>query len=407
MTRNRRAIVLIAVLTLVATACNRGATEVTTTTTVPSDTSSSTTSTTAVPVTTTTTTTTIPSGPAIAQEGDENETVEAIQFVLTCTGHGDLTIDGNFGPATRAAVEAAQTALGRAVTGAIDDETFAELSRACATPREFSAADAPIEVVGNAAPGDPEVIDITDLAKSVITASIAPPGLVVTVTTSDGTVVPPAEGDDSTWEIEAGAHRILVEPPLEATTFVLEVDLLEGAELAGEWILGTDRLTFGEVELEIGDDADTVIDHIFDLLGHGVRGNYDEFDTDWYEISDPQPIGLRGIFIEGMAFLFYGPHAGEPDRPETLARIRFEGPSDDAEGNPRPENYVTTAEGITVGDTLADLKSAYGSDVASGSNDEEHYYRYADSRGELCFYFGGTAPTDTSPILEIATECRA
>lgn len=407
MTRIHRPAVLIAVLALAVAACNGDAAPETTTTTAPPDTSSSTTSTTAVPVTTTSTTTTLPSGPAIAQEGDENETVEAIQFILDCAGYGDLTVDGNFGPATRAAVEAAQEALGRAVTGAIDDETFAELSRACATPREFSAEDAPLEVVGNAAPADPEIVEVTGLAKSVITVSIAPPGVVVTVSAADGTVVPPAEDDDTTWEVpEAGDYRILVEPDLEPTTFVMEVDVLEGAELAGEWILGTDRLTYGDVVLEIGDDADTVIDHVFDILGHGVRGAYEEFDTDWYEISDPQSLGLRGIFIEGMAFLFYGPHAGDPDRPETLARIRFEGPSDDAEGNPRPDNYVTTAEGITVGDTLADLKAAYGSDVAAGSNSEEHYYRYTDSNGELCFYFGGSEPTDSSEIIEIATECR-
>jgi hypothetical protein len=161
--------------------------------------------------------------------------------------------------------------------------------------------------------------------------------------------------------------------------------------------------------LAIGDDAETVIEHIFDFLGHGVRGAYAEFDTGWYPITEPRNIGLRGIFIEGLAFLFYGPaDPDNPDRPETLARVRFEGPSDDADGNPRPDNYVTTAEGITVGDTLADLKAAYGSNVGSGSSSEQAYYRYTDSGGELCFYFEGLdEPTELSPIVEMATECRS
>jgi len=118
-------------------------------------------------------------------------------------------------------------------------------------------------------------------------------------------------------------------------------------------------------------------------------------------------MGLRGISIEGFAFLFFGPDPNNPDRPETFVRHRFVGPTVDAAGNPRPDNYATTAEGITVGDTLADLKAAYGSQVTSGSNSDEFYYRLTDSGGELCFYFDTPdEPTDYSPISEIASECR-
>ncbi len=81
---------------------------VTTTTLAPS-----TTTTTAIVPTTTappTTTTTRAERPPIAEEGDRNEIVEAIQFLLNCNGFGDLEVDGAFGPATLAAVEAAQGA---------------------------------------------------------------------------------------------------------------------------------------------------------------------------------------------------------------------------------------------------------------------------------------------------------
>ena len=86
-----------------------------------------------------------------------------------------------------------------------------------------------------------------------------------------------------------------------------------------------------------------------------------------------------------------------PDRPETLARVRFEGPSDDADGNPRPDNYVTTAEGITVGDTLADLKVAYGSNVGSGSSSEQAYYRWPQK-------YGGMSPQVARQVKALERE---
>ena len=56
---------------------------------------------------------------------------------------------------------------------------------------------------------------------------------------------------------------------------------------------------------------------------------------------------------------------------------------------------------------LADLVDAYGTRVRYGHNSEEHYYRFADSGGELCFYFDTEdEPTDFDPIVEIASECR-
>lgn len=400
-----RSFVLLAAFALVTAACSGGdpaATSSSTTTTL----AASTTSTTAVPVTTTTTTTTLPIGTPIAQQGDDNETVEAIQSVLNCTGFGILTVDGEFGPGTLGAVNAAQEQLGRAVNDQVDEETFAELSRVCSQARDLDGEDAPITVVGNAAPGDPELFDIAIPAKGVLAITIVSGAdLAVTLLGPDLTVIMPDEDGVLIWEVGAGDHRIQVQPPLEPTTFSMDIDLLSGAELAGAWIMGTDSLSFGDTELEIGDGADSVIDFVIETLGHGVRGSYEEFDTGWYVITDPQSLGIRGLFIEGLAFLFFGPHPEDTDRPETLARIRFEGPSDDADGEPRPDNYVTTDRGITVGDTLADLQAAYGTSVKIGGN-ENRYYRYTDSGGELCFYFVEDDPGDGALIVEMSTECR-
>ena len=408
--RVRAPLVVVALsIGLVATACSDDSSA---TTLVPSTSSPDTTSApTTVPATTvppeTTTTTTLPAaGPPIAEEGDRNETVEAVQHLLDCNGYGDLVIDGVFGPATAAVVEAAQAALGRQVTGAPDEETFAELARGCAAPRRLDADDEPLTVVGNAAPDDPDVF-VVDLAlRTTVTVSVTGgTDVAVQVVGPDGFVVETVS--DGVWEIaDGGDHGITVTSPLDPVTFTLEIAITEGFEASADWIIETNGISYQGEKLSIGDDAATVIDKVFEFLGHGVRGAYDEFDTDWYVIDEPQELGLRGVFIEGLAFLFFGPSPSDPDRPETLERIRFEGPSDDADGNPRPDDYVTTAEGIAVGDTLADLEAAYGSAVAPGSNDEEHWYRYADSGGELCFYFGADEPAGSSPILEIATECR-
>lgn len=403
-----RSIVTATAFALVLTACSGGeSTETTQTTAVLASEIETTTTTEAVVVTTSSTTTTIPGGPPIAQSGDKNETVEAIQFVLNCGNYGDLTVDGSFGPATQTAIEAAQTALGRAVTGAPDDETFAELSRACSQSRQIPGDnDGVFTLVGNAGPSDPEIFRIPLLKDSVLSITVVSGmGDVKVISTEGEELMVEGQG---TWNIEdGGTYLIEVNSTLEGpSTFSLTVNVTAGEIEVGAWIIAGDGVTYQGTELGLGDDAETVIDNIYDFFGHGVRGAYNEFDTDWYEITDPQNLGLRGIFIEGFAWLFFGPSAGDPTRAETLERIRFEGPSDDADGKPRDEKYATTAEGITVGDTLADLQAAYPS-ASSGSNADEHYYRISDAGGTLCFYFGSSAPDADDTIDEIATECRS
>ena len=176
----------------------------------------------------------------------------------------------------------------------------------------------------------------------------------------------------------------------------------------GDWILATDGLIYKGTKLALGSDAQTVIDKVFQYLGHGVRGAYDEFDTDWYTITDPADMGLRGIFVEGFALLFFGPDPNNLDRPETFHRFRFVGPGLDANGDPRPDNYATTAEGITVGDNLADLKAAYGSD-----GDRRQQRRRVlvppglfDRGPLLLLRHGGRTDRLTTPITEISSECR-
>jgi peptidoglycan hydrolase-like protein with peptidoglycan-binding domain len=394
--RRFRLAAIVAAFALIASACG-DETATTTTTTVPD---TSTTSTSRVIVTTSSTTTLPPPGPPIANVGDKNKTVEAVQFLLNCNGYGPMTVDGSFGPTTEAAISAAQTSAGLTVTGLPDQEIFALWSRNCSEERPLSGEGD--TAVANAAVDDPERFPISLPFGSKINVDVNPAaGLSLFVEGPDG--LPLGSEDGINFEIGAtDEYVIVVVATGDPVTFTIDVDVEEGAK-TGDWVLGTKGIAYKGTMLTLGDAADDVIDKIFEYFGHGVRGGYGEFDTGW---DDPDQPGFRGILIEGTAFLFYGPNAQNPGRPETLGRVRYFGPSFDADGNPRPPGYVATAEGITVGNTLADLKTAYGSGVVAGSNAEEHYYKHSASGGVLCFYFGADAPTDASKILEINTECR-
>ncbi|MBU1865985.1 MAG: peptidoglycan-binding protein [Actinobacteria bacterium] len=404
-----RSLLLVAACALAAASCGGDGSALTTTTTILDPGSSTTVTTRPAPQTTTTsttTTTTLPSGPPLVTEGDRNETVEAFQWLLNCNGYGDLTVDGVFGPATRTAVEAAQTSLGRAADGAPDEDTLADLSRACLQNRRLSDT-AATTVVANAAPDDPEFFSIALLADSVVTTTLTPASAVTaSLLNANGTAVEPQ--DDGTWRVETTADYLIeVDAATNPVTFRLEIAVAAGTPETGDWIISTNGVAYRGTKLSLGADAETVLEKVIDFLGHDVRSRYGEFDTGWTAITEPGNMGLRGVAIGGFSFLFFGPDPANPDRPETLARVRFEGAHPDADGADRPDDYVTTSEGITVGDTLADLKAAYGSGVKPGSNAEEHYYRFTDSGGELCFYFTTTdEPADSAKISEIATECR-
>ena len=397
-----RPALMVVTLALVAASCGGGTGETTTTAATTTTTPST------VPQTTTTTegttTTTLPPSPVVATEGDENDVVAAIQFLLGCGGYGDLTVDGEFGPATTTAVESAQTALGFEVTGEPTEGLFALLSRTCNEDRVIEPSDDPVTVVGHTAAGEPEEFTVSLLFGSTLTVRVVS-GEGVSVIVRDAAGMPLESADGTAFAIAvSGDHTIEVSTAGDPTLFTLEVGLASIAE-AGAWIITTDGIAYGDTQFVLGTAAAPMIDKIFEFLGHGVRTEFDEFDTGW---EAPGQEGFRGIFIEGIAFLFYGPNDDDPDRPETFARVRYVGPSFDANGDPRPAGYVQTLSGITVGHTLADLQDTYGSQVRAGSNSEEHYYRYGAADGsEVCFYFGEDAPTDSSQIVEISTECRS
>ena len=390
-----KSLMLLTGFVLVVAACSDDTAETTTTTPIPVET------TTTLPVETTTSTTTTtlsPGGPPLIAEGDRNETVAAFQWLLVCGGHGTLTPDGNFGPTTATVLTSALAALGFT---APDEDAFAALSRDCADDRPITfEGDDPLIVVGNAAPGDPEIYTIPLEFDTALIVAVAPlDGVSLTLLDAADTPLEPQADTPNTWSIATtGAFSLVVTADLVPTTFTMTIEIGEDAEGVADWLITTTGITYKDTpKLAIGGASPGIIDKIFEYLGHGVRGG-EEFDTGWDSPSQPD---VRGISIEGFRFLFFGPEPGH------LARIRVLAPTTDADGNPRPAFYVTTPEGIGPGHTKAELLTIYPGVTSGKNSDGEYFYRLTNSRGELCFYFGTTQPTDTSPILELSTMCRA
>jgi peptidoglycan hydrolase-like protein with peptidoglycan-binding domain len=401
-----RPLVVIAFVLLAAACSGEDPATTTADTTIPVDSSTTSTTQPVIVVTTTSTTTTLPAVPPLAAEGDKNTTVEAAQFLINCLGYADLTVDGSFGPATKTAIQAAQTALGRPSTGFLDEDTFADMSRACPQDRRIPGDDGTTNVVGNAAVGDPDLFPIALVFGSTVTINVVTGADAVTVLLRSDDGVPVVSEDGMTFVVDTTRDYVIqVDALIDPATFTLDVTVAQGVQEEADWLITTSGISYRGTKLAIGDPAGATITKIFDYLDHGVRGgDSGEYDTGW---DFPGQEGYRGIVIEGFRFLFYGPNAEFPDRGETFARVRVVAPTTDANGDPRPAFYVTTPEGIGVGNSLLDLKTAYSDAVKAGGT-TRHYYRLVNSRGEICFYFGdagAAVPTDASAITEISTEC--
>lgn len=146
---------------------------------------------TTIEVTTTTTPAPTPNGPPIASPGDDNEVAAAFQFLLNCAGLGPLEVDGAFGPATRAAVEAAQEAMEREVTGAADEDMLRILSRQCDDSRRVETVDGLGVSFGNAGSDDPELFFVrADQGGRLAVVAAGQGGVAsIEIASLDGTVI--------------------------------------------------------------------------------------------------------------------------------------------------------------------------------------------------------------------------
>jgi peptidoglycan hydrolase-like protein with peptidoglycan-binding domain len=151
--------------------------------------------------------------------------VVALQTLLNCAGYGDLTADGVFGDLTATAVEKAQAAAARQLTGEPDVETFALLARACDREEEIAFGDDSLSaiVVGNVASGDVDRFSLQMQAGQVLTLE-ADPSVHLRVEGADGRSVSSDDGGLMSESPLTQGYTIIVSAT-EPTTYLLEIDL--------------------------------------------------------------------------------------------------------------------------------------------------------------------------------------
>lgn len=310
-------------------------------------------------------------GPAFILEGTRGPYVEALQHYLVCTGHGQPTVDGGsvsidgvYGPITADAVAWYQAELRRIPTGEPDAEVFASLARDCSTAREisFEPGVVVLEVAGNAAPGDEDVMIISGEKGQVLSITLGEGAVTISVVGTDGS---PIEGATATggWDAELPATqpyqiRIGADTP---TSYQLTLSTRSPNVVASE---------FGPMKLEVdglaiadfGDDPENTIAVVSLVLGEPF------FDTGWQE-GIPGCTGIN----RHVTWLVQADADGQ-DHPAAL-ELDFS----DLGGSPFFAQYayrsydlvsldpiaqgLTTAEGISLGSTLEAFTDLYGTAV--------------------------------------------
>lgn len=215
----------------------------------------STTETTAATTTTSTTTTTTeppaPSGPPIATEGDTNEVVFAIQFLMNCAGYGPLEVDGAFGPATAAAIEEMQADLDREVTGEPDEFTLALLSRSCADSRRLEVGDNAVRAAGNVSAADPDTyfVEADEGDRLAVLVDSTTGEARIQVRGPDGNPVGPSTV--AAWAFDLAVtqeHVITVVTTGDATSYTLTAAVLDPPDGAAPAAADPDTVAVDDLE---------------------------------------------------------------------------------------------------------------------------------------------------------------
>ncbi|MFH1329145.1 MAG: peptidoglycan-binding domain-containing protein [Actinomycetota bacterium] len=354
---------LLAAVSLVAAACN-GSGEATTT--VPATT---------IPLTTTTTSARIelePNEEPFLRQGATGSYVEALQFYLVCTGHGQMVadgptiiVDGQFGPMTADAVAWYQAELRRMPSGDPDEATFAELARDCAEPRVVAFLDrqGTARVAGNAAPGDDDIFELEGVEGRVLTIVVDEGAVQVGLERADGTRVEQISlGGGWSGKLPTGSEYRLRVTAAEAVSFALDLGVARPRYLNIDF--GRMRLAgdgFGI--LTFGDDAERVIGRLQGILGEPSA------DSGWAtgDVGERTCTGsnrhLTWIIqqaesgTEHPAVLYA--HFSDVDT-GSQAFVEFAYVSLDPQAVDAGAMDLSTAAGISIGRTVAEYAEAYG-----------------------------------------------
>lgn len=354
----RHAFAALFALTLGASAC--------TATSLPT-----TTSTTTLPDITTTTAggriTLEPNGATFIAQGTRGAYVEALQFYLVCTGHGEptegaiVTVDGSFGPITATAVAWYQATLRRIPTGEPDEDTFATMARDCNDDRTitFPAGEVVTEIAGAVAPGDPEVFSFDGASGQILTLAVVEGQVTITVLGPDGAEVETTveEGQVEAELVGATTYTVQVTSSTEST-YLIRASVRSPNVVASEFgpmVLEPDGLGVAA----FGDDEINTVAVIALVLGQPWD------DSGWLEDEE----GCTGS-NRHVTWLIQGDDPPGTDHPAFLV-VDFTSTG----GAPYFSQYayqsadlatldpiaggLATEEGISIGDTLADFADAY------------------------------------------------
>ncbi|MCH7585209.1 MAG: peptidoglycan-binding protein [Acidobacteria bacterium] len=356
--RHRRIVGLVAGLVLLISACTAGAAPTTTTTTTP--------------VTTTTQpggrVILIVNGPAVIHEGDKGPFVEALQFYLVCTGHGQpssegsqVTVDGSFGPITADAVAYYQAELRRIPTGDPDEETFASLARDCRDDRTITFPEnaTTTDIAGNTAPGDEEVFVIDGRDGQVLGLQAIEGLVVISVVGVDGTVLESnnAAGPFEAEITKAQKYRVQISAAAE-TSFRITVTTRSPNIVASEF--GPMKLAPAGLSIaDIGDDVENTIAVITLVL------DLPFVDTGWQS-------GVPGCSGSNRHLTWIIQKADSGESHPAVLQVDFA----DLGGTPFFAQYayrsfdltqldpiaqgLATAEGFTIGSSLETFEDEYG-----------------------------------------------
>ena len=306
-------------------------------------------------------------GEPFITEGDRGAYVAALQFYLICTGHAEpapgalVTIDGSFGPLTADAVAWYQAELRRIPTGNPDEATFWSLARDCADERPITFPDGEVsaDVAGSVGPGDQEIFGFDGARGQILRLTLVEGDVTIAVLGPDGTEVD-ATVEEGFVEAElAGAvsYTIRVSATVD-TSFLITAAVRSPNVVASEFgpmLLETDGLG---VE-SFGANEDNTVAVISLLLGQPWD------DTDW--LTDEE--GCTGS-NRHVTWLIQADDPPGTDHPAFLV-VDFTTTG----GSPYFSQYtyrsadlatldpiaggLGTAEGISLGSTLAEFADAY------------------------------------------------
>jgi len=350
----RTLIAVVLSFVLLAAACGDDETQSTTTTTLP--------------IASTTTTTMAPEAAfTVAEEGQDNPVVRAVQFLLVCNGYQQTVVDGRdetlipdgqYGAITSTVVDRVQRDLGLPRDGTrVDALLYERLASTCDNTRSvylsetrlsigaggYASADLPDSWTFFAQPG--QRVTITPLSPPLRMGLYAP----------DGTeLMPVADTQGFTVDVQvAGSHTVRVNSD-EPITYELTVGLPPHYSNLVLQSTGLDLVDFG-------DSPSRVIGIVSAILGQSSN------DTGWNDAGGGCVRWRRVEWGEGELWLYFtdaGTDAADKrtfnsDGVEHFALWQIS--LTESGGQTIPP--LATPSGLHVGDSAADVEDVYGGRV--------------------------------------------